>query len=190
MSDEVIAFLNQNEHPDAAYSRLIFSVYLEVKDLATFHQNLPSGGEHKLLLVRCHEWFEPSVSCWLIVCKAKALQRVRTAVELQKPCEGDKLVKHSSSAVDVVAMFCQLRDFWRLLQWPKAHSIPLLSQLLDCICSAALLYADMTYQGLMESGYFDRLGPFKICDEMCMASNNLEYVYKFVSLLGLQHYKK
>ncbi|XP_064213370.1 BAI1-associated protein 3 isoform X2 [Tribolium castaneum] len=183
MSDEVIAFLNQNEHPDAAYSRLIFSVYLEVKDLATFHQNLPSGGDHKLLLVRCHEWFEASVSCWLIVCKAKALQRVRTAVELQKPCEGDKLVKHSSSAVDVVAMFCQLRDFWRLLQWPKAHSVPLLSQLLDCICSAALLYADISYQGLMETGYFDRMGPFKICDEMCMTVNNLEYVYKFVSLL-------
>ncbi|KAJ8953186.1 hypothetical protein NQ318_003222, partial [Aromia moschata] len=35
----------------------------------------------------------------------------------------------------------------------------------------------------METGYFDRLGPFRICDEMCIASNNLEYVYKFVSLL-------
>ncbi|KAJ8953187.1 hypothetical protein NQ318_003223 [Aromia moschata] len=75
MSDEVVAFLNQNEHPDAAYSRLIFSVYLEVKDLATFNQNLPMGGDHKLLLPRCHEWFEPSVSCWLNVCKGKALQR-------------------------------------------------------------------------------------------------------------------
>ncbi|KAL3275866.1 hypothetical protein HHI36_020605 [Cryptolaemus montrouzieri] len=77
MSDEVISFLNQNEHPDSAYSRLIFSVYLEVKDLASFSQNLPSGGDHKLLLPRCHEWFEPSVSCWLDVCKAKALQRER-----------------------------------------------------------------------------------------------------------------
>lgn len=71
-----MSFLNQHEHPDAAYSRLIFSVYLEVKDLASFHQHLPSGGDHKLLLVRCHEWFEPSVSCWLAVCKGKALQRV------------------------------------------------------------------------------------------------------------------
>lgn len=76
LSDEVVAFLNQHEHPDAAYSRLIFSVYLEVKDLALFHQYLPSGGDHKLLLVRSHEWFEPSVSCWLTVCKVKALQRV------------------------------------------------------------------------------------------------------------------
>ncbi|XP_044760714.1 BAI1-associated protein 3 [Coccinella septempunctata] len=184
MSDEVITFLNQNEHPDLAYSRLIFSVYLEVKDLASFGHNLPSGGDHKLLLPKCHEWFEPSVSCWLDVCKAKALQRVRVSVELQKPCEGDKIVKHSSSAVDVVAMFCHLRDFWRLLQWPKAvQSISLLSQLLDCICSAALLYADIIYQGLMETGYFDRLGPFSVCEDMCTALNNLEYVYKFVSLL-------
>ncbi|KAL1518076.1 hypothetical protein ABEB36_001756 [Hypothenemus hampei] len=183
MADEVISFLNQNEHPDAAYSRLIFSIYMEVKDLATFSQNLPSGGDHKLLLVRCHEWFEPSVSHWLNICKGKALQRVRTAMELQKSCEGHKLVKHSSSAVDIVAMFCHLRDFWRLLQWPKTHSVCLLSQLLDCICSAALLYADITYQRLMETGHFDRLGPFRVCDDMCIAANNLEYVYKFVSLL-------
>ncbi|XP_057657644.1 BAI1-associated protein 3 isoform X1 [Diorhabda carinulata] len=183
ISEEIIAFLNQNEHPDAAYNRLIFSVYLEVKDLATFNQHLPMGGDHKLLLPRCHEWFQPSVSCWLNVCKGKALQRVRTAVDIQKTCEGEKLVRHSSSAVDIVTMFCQLRDFWRLLQWPKQHSILLLSQLLDCICSAALLYADIIYQGLMETGYFDRLGPFKVSDEMCIASNNLEYVYKFVSLL-------
>ncbi|KAG5886888.1 hypothetical protein JTB14_003789 [Gonioctena quinquepunctata] len=183
ISDEVVSFLNQNEHPDAAYNRLIFSVYLEVKDLATFSQHLPMGGDHKLLLPRCHEWFEPSVSCWLNVCKGKALQRVRTAVDIQKPCDGDKLVRHSSSAVDVVTMFCQLRDFWRLLQWPKAHCILLLSQLLDCLCSAALLYADITYQSLMETGYFDKLGPYRMNDDMCIASNNLEYVYKFVSLL-------
>lgn len=93
-------------------------------------------------------------------------------------------MKHSSFAVDVVAMFCQLRDFWRLLQWPKAHSVLLLSQLLDTICSAALLFADITYQSLMETGYFDKLGPFKINYEMCIAANNLEYVYNFVSLLG------
>lgn len=76
LSEEVVAFLNQHEHADAAYSRLIFSVYLEVKDLATFHQHLPSGADHKLFLVKCHEWFEPSVSCWLSVCKVKALHRV------------------------------------------------------------------------------------------------------------------
>lgn len=76
LADEIIAFLNQNEQQDAAYSQLIFSVYLEVKDLAQLGQNLPSGGDHKLMLARCHEWFEPSVSCWLHVCKSKALQRV------------------------------------------------------------------------------------------------------------------
>ncbi|KAG5862507.1 hypothetical protein JTB14_019903 [Gonioctena quinquepunctata] len=36
--------LNQNEHTDAAYNRQIFSVYLEVKDLATFSQHPPMGG--------------------------------------------------------------------------------------------------------------------------------------------------
>ncbi|CAG9835482.1 unnamed protein product [Diabrotica balteata] len=183
IAEEVVAFLHQNEHPDTAYNRLIFSVYLEVKDLASFSQHLPVGGDHKLLLSHCHDWFEPAVSCWLTSCRGRALQRVRTAVMIQKICEGEKFVRHSSSSVDIVTMFCQLREFWRYLQWPKAQSILLVSQLLDCICSAALLYADTIYQGLMETGYFDKLGPFRISDELCISVNNLEYVYHFVSLL-------
>lgn len=84
ISDEALMFLNEYEYPDAAYTRLLFSIYLELKDLASFHRNLPSGGDHKLMLVRCHEWFEPSVSSWLTVCKGKALQRVST---LRKICK-------------------------------------------------------------------------------------------------------
>lgn len=103
---------------------------------------------------------------------------------MDKPCEGDKLVRHSSSAVDIVVMFCQLRDFWRLLQWPKAHSIPLLSQLLECVSATALLYSDINNRKLLETGFFDKVGPFRTADDMCMTANNLEYVYKFISLLG------
>lgn len=107
VSDEVVAFLNQNEHPDSTYSRLIFSVYLEVKDLATFSQNLPSGGDHKLLLPKCHEWFEPSVSCWLDVCKAKALQRVRISkfTSYNTPfqsCNGSKTFRINLMARDLL----------------------------------------------------------------------------------------
>lgn len=109
---------------------------------------------------------------------------MRTAVEQQKSCVAEKFVKHSSSAVDVVSMFCHLRDFWRILQWPKAHSVMLLSLLLDCICSAAILYADIIFQALMETKYFSKTGPFRISNEMCITANNLEYVFKFISLLG------
>ncbi|KAF2880520.1 hypothetical protein ILUMI_25657 [Ignelater luminosus] len=35
----------------------------------------------------------------------------------------------------------------------------------------------------METGYFDRPGPFRVSDDMCVAANNLEYVHKFTSLL-------
>lgn len=111
--------------------------------------------------------------------------QVHAAVEMQRNVEGEKLVKHSTSAVDIVSMFCHLRDFWRILQWPKAQSVELLSQLLDCICSASILYADIIYQGLMETKYFNKVGPFKVSEEMCIAVNNLEYVCKFLSLLGL-----
>lgn len=77
MAEEVVTFLSQMEQPGASNDILIFAVYLEVKDLAMFNHNLPTGGDHKLHLSRCYEWFEPLVSCWLNVCKGKALQRVR-----------------------------------------------------------------------------------------------------------------
>lgn len=106
------------------------------------------------------------------------------AIDLQKSCQGEKLVRHSSSAIDIVMMFCQLRDFWRFLQWPKQHSIPLLTQLLDCVCSTSLLYADIICKQLQETGFFERVGPFQTADDMCIAANNLEYIAKFISLLG------
>lgn len=110
--------------------------------------------------------------------------QIYAAIDLQKPCTGEKFVRHSSSAIDVVMMFCQLRDFWRYLQWPKQHSVHFLSQLLDCVCSSALLYADIIFKQLQESGFFERIGPFQTADDMCIAANNLEYVSKFISLLG------
>lgn len=76
MADEVMLFLNHHSHIDESNITLIFSVYLEVKDLASYAQHLPSGGDHKLLLARYYEWFVPAVSTWLNLSGKKAIRRV------------------------------------------------------------------------------------------------------------------
>lgn len=76
MADEIIAFLNHQGQADESNIRLMLASYLEVKDFTTLCQNMPTGGDHKLLLLRCYEWFEPVVSCWLSICEEKAIQRV------------------------------------------------------------------------------------------------------------------
>lgn len=77
MADEVLLFLSHHSHVDETNITLIFAVYLEIKDIATYAQHLPQGGDHKLLLSRYYEWFIPAVSTWLSICGKKAIRRVR-----------------------------------------------------------------------------------------------------------------
>ena len=103
------------------------------------------------------------------------------AVKINKEITVEKCVKHSTSTVDLVTTFCHLRDFWHLLHWPKSQSIQSVSQLLDLICSASILYADHVCRELTNSGYFDVKSAVQLSTEMCISVNNLEYVRNFLS---------
>lgn len=39
-------------------------------------------------------------------------------MELNRVCQGEQIVKHSTSALDVTACFYQIREFWKQLSWP------------------------------------------------------------------------
>lgn len=54
--------------------------------------------------------------------KARALQRVRAAIALDKIADGDRIVRHSTSSVDVADILYQMREFWKLLNWPDPKS--------------------------------------------------------------------
>lgn len=55
-----------------------------------------------------YEWFEPAFDQWLNVAKIRALYRIKTAFELNRLVTGDRIVKHSTSAVDATACFFQV----------------------------------------------------------------------------------
>ncbi|XP_039285685.1 BAI1-associated protein 3 isoform X2 [Nilaparvata lugens] len=168
--------------PGAEVGTPIFELYLCIQEFANLREHVP---DHKMLQVsQFYAWFEPAIDKWMDLAKFKALNRIRKAMELNRFCIGDLIVKHSTSAVDTSACFYQIKEFWRQLAWPDVvGSYNLLMKLVDIICSGSLHYSQLVQQKLQETGYYEDTGAYKTTDEMCVAMNDLEYVRRSVSLL-------
>lgn len=157
-----------------------FELYLVLQEFAMLKSHLsvmPQPPEKMLALQNYYEWFEPALIRWIMVTKAKALQRVRAAISLDRISEGERIVRHSTSSVDVADILYQMREFWKLLSWPDQKSaINFESQLIDAVCSVSIHYADLIHQQLADTGYYEQQGPFRTSDDMCVTVNNLEHV--------------
>lgn len=164
------------EPPDVAP----FELYLVLQEFANLKKNLPIipvPPEKPLSLQNYHEWFQPSVERWIMVSKAKALQRVRAALLRDRLVIGERIVKHSSSSVDCASSFIQMRRFWIDLAWPDAVSFGYFeAQVIEAGCAIAMHYHDLIHQALADARYYEQKGPFHATDEMCVTANNLEYV--------------
>lgn len=68
-----------------------------------------------------HQWFMPGVTHWLDISIIKALNRIGKAIELDQLRPVDETVKYSSSAVDTLAIFYQIKIFWQQLDWPDVE---------------------------------------------------------------------
>jgi BAI1-associated protein 3 len=142
----------------------------------------PQPPEKPLGIQNYHLWFEQIIQLWIAVSKSKALNRVRTAISMDEICEGEKIVRHSTSSVDAASCIYQIKEFWRLLAWPDNNTgIHFEAQLIDSAGSAALHYSDLVHQSLIDSGFYEQQGPFRITDELCVSVNNLEYVRRALS---------
>uniref|UniRef100_T1GHI7 C2 domain-containing protein n=1 Tax=Megaselia scalaris TaxID=36166 RepID=T1GHI7_MEGSC len=137
-----------------------FEIFLALQEFSCLRQHLsiqPQPPEKPLGLENYHEWFTPLVEKWLVISKAKALQRVRSAIQLDSLCEGEKI-------------------------WPDYNTAPHFeAMLIDAVCSAAMHYSDLIHQALADSGYYEQSGPFRCSDDMCVTVNNLEYIRRSLS---------
>lgn len=162
-----------------------FELYFALQEFSVLKQHLsvtPQPPEKPLGIQNYHLWFECIIQLWIAVSKNKALNRVRSAVAMDEVCEGEKIVRHSTSAVDTASCIYQIKEFWRLLAWPDNNTgFHYEAQLIDSAGSAALHYSDLVHQGLIDSGYYEQQGPFRISDELCVSVNNLEYVRRALS---------
>lgn len=168
--------LDNDREPDIAP----FEIYFALQEFHNMKSHLsvtPQPPEKPLGLQNFHEWFEPAVQRWISISKTKAIQRIKASVNVDRLCEGERIVRHSTSAIDTASCFYQIREFWKNLAWPEpgsgAHYEALI---IDLVCTTANVYSDQLHQNLTESGYYDKSGPPRSADEMCVILNNLEYV--------------
>lgn len=70
-------------------------------------EHLPPPDQKSVSINCYYQWFEPAVDQWLNVAKVRALYRIKAAFELNRMVTGERIVKHSTSAVDATACFFQ-----------------------------------------------------------------------------------
>ncbi|CAK1586198.1 unnamed protein product [Parnassius mnemosyne] len=158
---------------------LPFEVLAAVRELCAAAAPAPSphpATDPPPQLLDAYLWFEPLIDRWLAVTKTMALQRVRAAVELDRPVEGEHFVKHSTSSVDTGACLYHMRLVWRAIGGSEEGTGGGGVRLLEAACATALHYADLVHGALADQGYYENHGQNKTTEEICTIVNNLEYV--------------
>ena len=101
--------------PRLTMGTALFELYLCLQQFV----KLSPSSESKLSTF--YSWFSPAVGRWLDIALFKALIRIGKAVALDSLNTVDSLVRYSSSAVDTVTVFYQIKTFWQQLNWPDAQ---------------------------------------------------------------------
>ncbi|XP_076324975.1 BAI1-associated protein 3-like isoform X2 [Tachypleus tridentatus] len=153
-----------------------FELYMALQEFVRFKDKLPSAENKHLVISNYYTWFTDDINLWLTIAKLKAKERVKKALELDKIQSVDSSVKYNStSSVDVVACFAQIKEFWFQLSWPDVFSsYPFIIKILEVICSGATFYANLCYQNMGDSGRYDE----DIREQLCIAINNIQHVRK------------
>lgn len=115
----------------------------------------------------------------------KALIRIEKAIELDQLIPVDETVKYSSSAVDTLAIFYQIKIFWQQLDWPDAEgSYMFVGKIVDDICRCCVFYADRMstrVEGLGDVQNVYESNKFEVTREWCLAINNIDYIRQSLS---------
>lgn len=157
----------------------LFEVYLYLKKFADFGKDLcPDTVTFKINDYA--NWFTSGVAHWLDISLYKAMKRIEKAIELDKLTPVDETVKYSSSAIDTLAIFYQIKVFWQQLDWPDIEGCyTFVAKIVDDICRCCVYYADTM------SSRVDGLGnvqdvydgnKFRVTQEWCLAINNIHYI--------------
>ncbi|XP_058974958.1 protein unc-13 homolog 4B isoform X3 [Musca domestica] len=164
----------------------LFELYLVLKRYLAMGKGLCPNDE--LAIEKFHMWFMPGVTHWLAISIIKALNRIEKAIELDELKAVDETVKYSSSAVDTLAIFYQIKIFWQQLDWPDAEgSYTFVAKIVDDICRCCVFYAQrMSRRVDALSSVNEEL--FRVSTEWCLAINNIDYIRQslpsFIKELG------
>ncbi|XP_045769590.1 protein unc-13 homolog 4B isoform X4 [Maniola jurtina] len=175
-----------------AMGTTLFELYLALQRFLTLGQGLNETDWNSYSISKFHSWFFGGVAQWLDIAAYKALTRIEKAVELDQLVPVDTNVKYSSSGVDTLAIFYQIKIFWQQLAWPDVEGCyTFVAKIIDDICRCCVFYSDrmasrVSSAGTVTTVYEER---FEVTTDWCVAINNIDYVRQslqpFVQELGM-----
>ncbi|XP_022905569.2 protein unc-13 homolog 4B isoform X2 [Onthophagus taurus] len=157
----------------------LFELYLYIQRFVILGTDLCPTEHETFEIKNFYVWFYSAVAQWLDIALYKALQRIDKAVSLDKLVPVDAEMKISSSAIDSLSIFYQIKVFWQELNWPDVEgSYTFIAKIIDDICRCCVYYADRVSDAVEGMGdikdvYEQR---FQVTNEWCLAINNIDYV--------------
>ncbi|KAG8198252.1 hypothetical protein JTE90_021509 [Oedothorax gibbosus] len=179
----------------------VFELHIVLQEFSSFKSCLSEEDQASLPVSYCHQWFEDYITEWFTIAKTKIRGRIHFAMEFDKELntqpqgvvidvqdEGPKpqpaltvplKVKYSSSSVEAVQAFSQLREFWHQLLWPdKYTAYPFILLIVEATTTAAVLYSNLLWKRLRDdSNCFGEKGYFLVNKKVILYMNNLENVH-------------
>lgn len=130
-----------------------------------------------------YHWFYRAALQWLYISSYKAHHGIKKAIDLDQFTLVDRTDEYSSSAIDTLNVFEQIRIFWKLLAWPDLEvAFTIATNLIDDICNCAAFYADKIsekVEKMCETGSSEE-NNFKVKREWCVAVRNVIFVQQSV----------
>ncbi|XP_039281647.1 protein unc-13 homolog 4B [Nilaparvata lugens] len=162
-----------------AIGTTLFELYLGLRRFAVLAQGLCPADLEGLHTQKCHLWFHRGVAQWLDIAVYKAMKRIAKAVELDQLQPIDANVQYSSSPIDTLTIFNQIKVFWQQLAWPDVEgSYTFVAKIMDDICRCCVYYADIMSKKVDNMGETETVyeKKFEVTNEWCYAINNIDYV--------------
>lgn len=178
--------VESNDDAELTLGTTLFELYLTLQRYAALGTVFCLDGIENMKIQNYHEWFRAGVAHWLDIAVYKALKRIERAVEFDTLQPVDSTVQYSSSAVDTLTIFYQIKVFWTQLAWPDVEgSYTFIAKIIDDICKCSICYADMMAskaekvdQQLQDtentSSVYDK--KFEVSNAWCFAINNIDYI--------------
>ncbi|KAI4490005.1 hypothetical protein M0804_004187 [Polistes exclamans] len=177
--------IDSNNDAELNLGTTLFELYLTLQRYAVFGQMVCAEGQLESMKIQnYHDWFRGGVAHWLDIAVYKALKRIDRAVEFDTLQAVDNTVQYTSSAVDTLTIFYQIKVFWTQLAWPDVEgSYTFIAKIIDDICKCSIAYADKMatkaetttdLEQLNESSVYER--KFVVSNAWCFAINNIDYI--------------
>lgn len=164
---------------DITMGKQLFDVYLALKRFAVQSAKFCSDSSSAPLQIHnYHEWFANGVTYWLDMHHITVFKRIKRAIEVDPLKPVDELAKYSTSAIDTIAIFHSIKEFWFQLNWPDSeNAFTFAAKIVDDICQCCAYYAEKMGGRVCESSDDD----FYATPALCLILNDIDYVRENLS---------